>query len=147
MTVADEAVPATTKESSRTRLTRVAIATMVGSAIEAFDFLAYGTAAALVFNKLFFPTVDGTTGTLAAFGAFASGFFARPIGGLIFGHYGDRLGRKVMLTLSLLLMGVATVLIDCFRPMQPLGSGHPCFWWPCAWRRGCRSAENLPGRC
>jgi MFS transporter, MHS family, shikimate and dehydroshikimate transport protein len=127
MTVADEAVPTTTKESSRTRLTRVAIATMVGSAIEAFDFLAYGTAAALVFNKLFFPTVDGTAGTLAAFGAFASGFFARPIGGLIFGHYGDRLGRKVMLTLSLLLMGVATVLIGLLPTYTTAGIWAPVF--------------------
>ena len=93
------------------RLTRVAAATMIGTAIEAFDFLAYGTAAALVFNKLYFPNLDPTAGTAAAFGAFASGLFARPIGGVIFGHFGDRLGRKTMLTLSLVLMGLATVLI------------------------------------
>src|ERR1700733_16204175 len=74
------------------RLTRVALATMIGSAIEAFDFLGYGTAAALVFNKLFFPTFVPTVGALPVFGSFAAGFFVRPIGGIIFGHFGDRLG-------------------------------------------------------
>lgn len=102
-------------------LTKVAAATMVGSAIEAFDFLAYGTASALVFNKLFFPTFDPTVGTIAAFGAFASGMLARPIGGLIFGHYGDRIGRKSMLTLSLLLMGLCTVLIGLLPTYESIG--------------------------
>jgi MHS family shikimate/dehydroshikimate transporter-like MFS transporter len=98
---------------------------MIGSAIEAFDFLAYGTAAAIVFNKLFFPTIDATAGTVAAFGAFASGFFARPIGGLIFGHFGDRLGRKAMLTLSLVLMGTATVLIGALPTYAVSGIWAP----------------------
>jgi metabolite-proton symporter len=99
----------------------VAAATMIGSAIEAFDFLAYGTAAALVFNKLFFPAFDPTLGTLAAFGAFASGLFARPLGGLIFGHFGDRVGRKSMLTLSLVLMGLCTVLIGLLPTYESIG--------------------------
>jgi MFS transporter, MHS family, shikimate and dehydroshikimate transport protein len=107
------------------RLTRVAAATMVGTAIEAFDFLAYGTAAALVFNKLYFPTIDPTAGTLAAFGAFASGLFARPVGGVIFGHFGDRLGRKTMLTLSLVLMGLATVLIGVLPTYAQAGIWSP----------------------
>ncbi|WP_373696578.1 MFS transporter [Variovorax sp. EBFNA2] len=94
---------------------------MVGTAIEAFDFLAYGTAAALVFNKLFFPHFDPTVGTLAAFGTFASGMLARPIGGIVFGHYGDRLGRKSMLTLSLLLMGICTVLIGLLPTYESIG--------------------------
>jgi MFS transporter, MHS family, shikimate and dehydroshikimate transport protein len=103
------------------RLTRVAVATMVGSAIEAFDFLSYGTATALVFNKLFFPTFDPTVGTLAMFGAFAAGYFVRPIGGIIFGHFGDRLGRKAMLTVSLIVMGTATVLIGCLPTYAEIG--------------------------
>ncbi|WP_083566761.1 MFS transporter [Pandoraea thiooxydans] len=107
--------------SSDSRLTRVALASMAGTTIEAFDFLAYGTAAALVFNKLFFPTLDPTAGTLAAFGAFASGLFARPIGGIIFGHFGDRLGRKAILILSLILMGVCTVLIGLLPTYDSLG--------------------------
>jgi MFS transporter, MHS family, shikimate and dehydroshikimate transport protein len=103
------------------RLTRVAFATMVGSAIEAFDFLSYGTAAALIFNKLFFPTFDPTVGSLATFGSFAAGFFVRPIGGIIFGHFGDRLGRKTMLTASLIMMGGATVLIGCLPTYAEIG--------------------------
>lgn len=102
-------------------LARVAVATIVGTAIEAFDFLAYGTAAALVFNKLFFPNFDPTTGTLAAFGAFASGMLARPIGGILFGHFGDRVGRKAMLTLSLFMMGICTVLIGLLPTYDSVG--------------------------
>ncbi|TAL52843.1 MFS transporter [Pandoraea sp.] len=114
-----ELAPASVSPDSRLR--RVALASMAGTTIEAFDFLAYGTAAALVFNKLFFPTLDPTAGTLAAFGAFASGLFARPIGGIIFGHFGDRLGRKAILILSLILMGVCTVLNGLLPTYESLG--------------------------
>lgn len=110
---------------NRSSMAKVAAATMVGSAIEAFDFLAYGTAAALVFGKLFFPSMDGTAGTLAAFGAFATGFFARPVGGVIFGHFGDRLGRKAMLTLTLIIMGAATVLIGLLPTYASAGIWAP----------------------
>lgn len=105
----------------RQSLWKIGAATMVGTAIEAFDFLAYGTAAALVFNKLFFPNFDPAVGTLAAFGTFASGMLARPMGGIVFGHYGDRLGRKSMLTLSLLLMGICTVLIGLLPTYEAIG--------------------------
>jgi MFS transporter, MHS family, shikimate and dehydroshikimate transport protein len=110
------------------RLAQVAAATMIGSAIEAFDFLAYGTAAALVFNKLYFPTADPATGTLAAFGAFASGLFARPIGGVIFGHFGDRVGRKAVLTFSLVLMGLATVFIGLLPTYDRPAFGRRSCW-------------------
>src|SRR5262245_6256816 len=90
---------------------RVMLASFIGTTIEWYDFFLYGTAAALVFNRLFFPNVDSFTGTLSAFGTFAVGFIARPFGGLIFGHFGDRLGRKSMLVTSLLTMGVATFVI------------------------------------
>ena len=73
------------------------IASFVGTAIEWYDFFLYGTAAAIVFGRLFFPNVDPLIGTLSAFGTFAVGFVARPVGGAVFGHYGDRLGRKSML--------------------------------------------------
>jgi metabolite-proton symporter len=118
------AVSADRKEQS---LTTIALATMAGSAIEAFDFLAYGTAAALVFNVVFFPAEDAALGTLAAFGAFAAGFFARPVGGIIFGHFGDRIGRKAMLTVSLMLMGVATVLIGLLPSYAAIGIWAPIF--------------------
>ena len=106
-------------------LLRISVATVVGTAVEAFDFLAYGTAAALVFNKLFFPQFDPLTGTLAAFAAFASGMLARPIGGILFGHFGDRIGRKSMLTLSLLMMGICTVLIGLLPTYEQIGVWAP----------------------
>ena len=108
-------------DARRGRLTRVALATAIGSSIEAFDFLAFGTAAALVFNKSFFPNFDPTAASLAAFAAFGTGLFARPIGGLIFGHFGDRLGRKRMLMLSLVSMGIATVLIGLAPSYDMIG--------------------------
>ncbi len=100
---------------------RVILASFIGSAIEWYDFFLYGTAAALVFSKLFFPNFDPLTGTLSAFGTFAVGFIARPLGGIIFGHYGDLIGRKVMLVYSLLIMGVATFLIGLLPTYQSLG--------------------------
>src|SRR3954469_3184107 len=82
-------------------LSRVIFTAMVGSALEWYDFFIYGTASALVFNKLFFPSFDPLVGTLAAFASFAVGFFVRPLGGLVFGHFGDKLGRKPMLVITL----------------------------------------------
>src|SRR5690242_14793720 len=93
------------------RLSRVIFTAMIGSALEWYDFFIYGTAAALVFNKLFFPSFDPLIGTLASFGSFAVGFFIRPLGGLVFGHFGDKLGRKPMLVITLLLVGGGTMLI------------------------------------
>ena len=109
------------QHSARRSLRRIAAATMAGTAIEVFDFLAYGTAAALVFNKLFFPNLSSYAGTLAAFGAFASGLVARPIGGIIFGHLGDRIGRKSILTYSMVLMGIFTVLIGLLPTYNSIG--------------------------
>jgi metabolite-proton symporter len=92
-------------------LRKAVIAATVGTTIEWYDFFIYGTAAGLVFPKLFFPNEDPLTGTLAAFGTYFIGFVGRPIGAAIFGHYGDRIGRKATLISTLLLMGVATFLI------------------------------------
>jgi metabolite-proton symporter len=100
---------------------RVILASFIGTTIEWYDFFLYGTAAALVFNRLFFPNVDPFTGTLSAFGTFAVGFIARPFGGLIFGHFGDRLGRKSMLVMSLLIMGVATFVIGLLPTHESIG--------------------------
>jgi MFS family permease len=88
---------------------RVAIASCVGTTIEFYGFFIYGTAAALVFPKVFFPALGSTAGTVASFAAFAVAFIARPVGAVIFGHFGDRIGRKRTLISTLLLMGVATV--------------------------------------
>jgi metabolite-proton symporter len=103
----------------------VILASFIGTAIEWYDFFLYGTAAALVFNRLFFPTVDPLLGTLSAFGTFAVGFVARPIGGIVFGHYGDRIGRKTMLVYSLGIMGVATFLIGLLPSYDAIGMWAP----------------------
>ncbi len=100
-------------------------ASVIGTFVEWYDFLIYGTAAALVFNKLFFPTFDPAVGTLAAFGTYAFGFAARPLGGIVFGHFGDRLGRKAMLMLTLLITGGGTLLIGCLPTYAQIGFYAP----------------------
>ncbi|WP_249316950.1 MFS transporter [Bacillus sp. FJAT-50079] len=100
---------------------KVALASFIGTTIEWYDFYLYGTAAALVFPALFFPQFDPLYGTLAAFGSYAAGFIARPLGSMVFGHYGDRLGRKKVLTISLLLMGIATFLMGVLPTYQSVG--------------------------
>ena len=99
----------------------VAVASFIGTTIEWYDFFLYGTASALVFNRLFFPTFDPLTGTLAAYGTYAVGFFARPLGGIVIGHYGDKIGRKSMLVLTLVVMGVATFLIGLLPTYEQIG--------------------------
>jgi metabolite-proton symporter len=101
------------------------MASFVGTAIEWYDFFLYGTAAALVFSRLFFPNVDPLIGTLSSFGTFAVGFVARPLGGAVFGHFGDRLGRKSMLIYSLVIMGVATFLIGLLPTYDSIGLWAP----------------------
>ncbi len=104
---------------------KVAVASTVGSTIEWYDFIAYGTAAALVFNQLFFPNFSATAGTLAAFSTFAVGFFARPVGGAVAGHFGDRVGRKAMLILTLVIMGIGTVAIGLLPTYETIGIWAP----------------------
>jgi MHS family shikimate/dehydroshikimate transporter-like MFS transporter len=99
----------------------VALASLIGTTIEWYDFFLYGTAAALVFNRLFFPNSDPLMGTLYAFGTYAVGFFARPFGGIVIGHYGDKVGRKSMLVLTLVIMGVATFLIGLLPTYAQIG--------------------------
>lgn len=97
------------------------ISSMVGTTIEWYDFFIYGAAAALIFNKLFFPNLDPLSGVLAAFATYAVGFIGRPLGGIVFGHFGDKVGRKSMLLLTLLLMGVPTVLIGLLPTYESIG--------------------------
>lgn len=110
MSTATPATPAAPTAKSRSSMTRVAAASTIGSVIEFYDFIIYGTAAALVFPAVFFPALGTAAGTVAAFATFAVAFVARPLGALIFGHYGDRLGRKKTLIVTLLIMGGATFL-------------------------------------
>ncbi|MGB3437411.1 MAG: MFS transporter [Actinophytocola sp.] len=106
-------------------LARIVSASLVGTTVEWYDFFLYSSAAALVFNKLFFPTADPLTGTLLAFTTYAIGFLARPIGGLIFGHYGDRIGRKKLLVISLLMMGGATFAMGLLPTYATIGIAAP----------------------
>ncbi|WP_027794028.1 MFS transporter [Paraburkholderia acidipaludis] len=98
-------------------------ASMAGTTIEWYDFFLYGTAAALVFNKVFFPTLDPILGTLAAFATYGVGFIGRPMGGIVFGHFGDRIGRKSMLLATLLLMGIPSMAIGLIPSYQSIGYG------------------------
>jgi metabolite-proton symporter len=109
----------------RTPLRRVIGASLIGTTIEWYDFFLYGAAAALVFNRLFFPDYDPLVGTMLAFATYALGFIARPIGGIVFGHFGDRIGRKKLLMWSLILMGVATVLIGLLPTYNQVGIWAP----------------------
>ncbi|KOV91765.1 MFS transporter [Streptomyces sp. NRRL B-3648] len=106
-------------------LPRIVAASLIGTTIEWYDFFLYGSAAALVFNKLFFPDSDPLVGTLLSFLTYAVGFAARPLGALVFGHYGDRLGRKKLLVLSLVLMGGATFGIGLLPTHATVGSAAP----------------------
>ena len=108
-----------------TSMGKVAFASFIGTAIEFYDFYIYGTAAALVFGGVFFPEFSGAAGTLAAFATFAVAFFARPLGAVVFGHYGDRVGRKAMLIFSLLVMGVSTFLIGLLPGFAAIGIAAP----------------------
>ena len=113
------------KTEQRTPLARVIAASLIGTTIEWYDFFLYGSAAALVFNKLFFPSFDPLVGTLLAFATYAVGFVARPLGGIVFGHFGDRIGRKKLLMWSLVMMGLATVLIGLLPGYNSIGIWAP----------------------
>jgi MFS family permease len=110
-----------TPEEHRKQMVRAVVASTVGTSIEWYDYFLYGTMAALVFPKLFFPKADPLTGTLDSFGIFFIGFAARPVGAWIFGTYGDRVGRKAVLIVTLLLMGIATFLIGLMPTTSQIG--------------------------
>lgn len=109
------------KAAERKTRQRAIGGSVIGTALEWYDFFLYGTAAALVFNHVFFPTMDPLTGTLLAFGSFAVGFVARPIGAIVFGNYGDRIGRKRILVITLMIMGISTMLIGLLPSYASIG--------------------------
>jgi metabolite-proton symporter len=106
-------------------LRKVIVASLIGTSLEWYDFFLYSTAAAVVFNRLFFPNVSPVTGTLLAFTTAAVGFVARPLGGIVFGHFGDRRGRKQVLVVTLLMMGISTVLIGLLPTYATIGVAAP----------------------
>jgi metabolite-proton symporter len=111
----------TVSQTPKTSIRLVALASLVGTSIEWYDFFLYNTAAALVFNKLFFPTFDPFVGIMLSFSTYAVGFAARPIGAIVIGHYGDKVGRKSMLVLTLIMMGVATCCIGLLPTYETIG--------------------------
>ena len=121
---------------AKANLRRVVISSLMGAVIEWYDFFLYGVVAGLVFNKLFFPSFSPGVGTILAFATFAVGFVARPLGGFIFGHFGDKIGRKKMLILTLEIMGVATVLIGCIPSFDSIGIWAPILLVTCRLAQG-----------
>lgn len=117
-------------------IVKVVFASLVGTAVEWYDFFLYGSAAALVFGPLFFPSSDPVTGTLLAFGTYALGFVARPLGGVVFGHFGDKVGRKKMLVVALLMMGVATFAIGLLPTYATIGVAAPILLLVCRLAQG-----------
>lgn len=103
----------------------VAISSIIGATIEWYDFFLYGVVAGIVFNKLYFPTGDPTISTMLAYVTFAVGFIARPVGGIIFGHYGDKIGRKSMLVLTMMIMGGSTVAVALIPTYATIGIWAP----------------------
>lgn len=115
---------------------RVLLASLVGTTIEFFDFYVYATAAVLVFPTLFFPNTDATTALLASFATFSIAFFARPLGAVVFGHYGDRVGRKTTLVAALLTMGISTVIIGLLPTYEQIGVVAPLLLALCRFGQG-----------
>lgn len=106
-------------------LRRIAFSSLAGTTVEYYDFLLYATMTALVFDRLFFPGSDPAAASVAAFGTLAAGYVARPVGGILFGHLGDRLGRKRTLVTTMILMGVASFLIGCLPTYEMIGRAAP----------------------
>src|SRR5215210_1809485 len=129
--------PASTGETrsagtlGNTSIVKVVFASLIGTAVEWYDFFLYGSAAALVFGTLFFPDSEPATATLLAFGTYALGFVARPLGGVVFGHFGDKVGRKKMLVFSLFLMGLATFAIGLLPTYAAIGVAAPLLLLGC----------------
>ncbi len=126
----------TAEQDPGRKLRKVVTSSTIGAMVEWYDFFLYGVVAGLVFNKLYFPSTDPLVGTLLAYATFAAGFVARPLGGIIFGHFGDTLGRKRMLVLTLMIMGVATTAIGLIPTYEQIGVWAPILLLICRIAQG-----------
>lgn len=135
----------TSKDGTEKDTRRVVIASTAGTAIEYYDYFIFGTAAATVFPVLFFPAISPAAGTLASFAAFGAGFLARPFGAAVAGHYGDRIGRKTMLVVTLLVMGVSTFLIGLLPTYDAIGIWAPILLVTLRLAQGFGVGGELPG--
>ena len=124
MTVAEGFSTASVPDDAA-NLRRIVWSSVIGTAVEWYDFLIYGAATALVFNKVFLAAGDPALATIAAFGTYAVGFLARPLGAAIFGHFGDKVGRKAMLAVTIIVMGLGTFLIGLLPTYQQIGVAAP----------------------
>ncbi len=115
----------TVHRNSRVQLRRAVLSSYLGSVIEYYDFLLYSTVSRSVFNRVFFSELDPVVGTVASLGTFATGYLARPLGGVVFGHFGDRLGRKRMLVITMTMMGVVSTLIGLLPTYAQIGVWAP----------------------
>ncbi|MCP9213450.1 MFS transporter [Streptomyces cucumeris] len=132
-------------EADQSTVRRAAWAGLIGTALENYDFVIYGTASAIIFNKLFFPNVSPVVGVLASFAAYAVGFGARPLGGLFFSRFGDRLGRKWILIATLLLMGTATLAIGLLPTYEMVGLWAPALLVACRFLQGFGAGAEQAG--
>ena len=137
MTIAIQPVDVASIDLDKSRARKAALGSFVGAVVDWYDFLLYGIIAAIVFNTEFFPKVSPAMGTLAAFGTFGVGFLFRPLGGFVFGHYGDRLGRKRMLVLTVMMMGLSTALIGLLPTFASVG------WWAPVLLIGLRAIQGF----
>src|SRR6195952_3911737 len=120
-----QTAPSAPTATNEQAIRRVVVSALVGASIEWYDFFLYGVVAGIVFNKLYFPAGDPVVATLLAYTTFAVGFVTRPLGGVIFGHFGDKIGRKTMLIITLMIMGIATFLIGLVPTYAQIGVGAP----------------------
>jgi MFS transporter, MHS family, shikimate and dehydroshikimate transport protein len=125
MSIAGQVPLVESQDEHTTAMRRIVVSSIIGTAVEWYDFLIYGIASALVFNKLFFPLSDPALGSIAAFGTYGVGFLARPLGAAIFGHFGDRVGRKAMLAMTIVIMGLGTFLIGVLPTYSQIGVAAP----------------------
>jgi MFS transporter, MHS family, shikimate and dehydroshikimate transport protein len=146
MAIAGPAPLAQIPTARSTRIGLTVLSSVIGTAVEWYDFLIYGLATALVFNKLFFPLSNSTASTLAAFATLGVGYFARPLGAAIFGHFGDRIGRKSMLALTIILMGLGTFLVGLLPTYEQIGVAAPVLLVALRLLQGLGSAANGEGR-
>src|SRR6195952_5547073 len=120
--IGDKHMSATADEKA---IRKVVVSALVGATIEWYDFFLYGVVAGIVFNKQYFPGSDPVVSTLLAYTTFAVGFITRPLGGVIFGHFGDKIGRRSMLVMTLMIMGIATFLIGLLPTYSQIGVAAP----------------------
>ncbi len=144
--MAQSAVGGPASQDIKSKMRKIATASVIGTTVEWYDLFVFATASALVFNKIFFPSFDALVGTMLAFGTFAAAYVARIVGAALFGHFGDKLGRKSMLLISLITMGAATFAIGLLPTYSAIGIMAPILLLTLRVIQGSRSVANGAAR-